>query len=190
MRQTHTRIVGFNVSQLDSPDAHQAYAVIAGQTDGLLAILVFQYDCYEGGAGKVYWVRDRSGLEVPVISARYSIWNHQNELPRSGTPAKVAREIRDTVAQTPAAQLPRFDWVNVHAWSWFKEAPGTNEDTEDLPQENARTQGGQAVYSPARWCAERLPASLRAVGPEEMAWRVRMAHNPSQTRKLIQDWSP
>ena len=41
-------------------------------TDGLLAMLVFQYAPYEAGAGKVFWVKDRLGLDVPVITARYS----------------------------------------------------------------------------------------------------------------------
>ena len=58
-------VVGFNVTKFDSPDALKAYAVIAGQTDSLLAILVWQYDCYEAGAGKMFWVKDRNGVEVP-----------------------------------------------------------------------------------------------------------------------------
>ena len=37
--------------------------------------------------------------------------------------------------------------------------------------------------------AEKIPASIRTVGPEELVWRIRMRHNPEQTRKLIQDWS-
>ncbi len=189
MKQTNTRIVGYDVSQFDSPDALKAYAVIAGQTEGLLAIVVFQYDCYEAGAGKIFWVRDHSGMDVPVITARYSIWNHTNSKPRSGTPAKVAREIRETIAQTPAPDFPRYDWVNVHAWSWFKQAPGADENAEDMPQDSAGAQGGWPVYSPARWCAQRLPSNLRVVGPEEMAWRIRMAHNPAQTRKLIEGWA-
>ena len=188
MKQTNTRIVGYDVNQFDSPDALKAYAVIAGQTEGLLAILVFQYSCYEEGAGKIFWVRDHAGMEVPVITARYSIWNHTNPHPRSGTPAKVAREIRETIAQAPPEELPRYDWVNVHAWSWFKLAPGADENAEDMPQESAKTQGGKSVYSPALWCAERLPSDIHVVGPEEMAWRIRMAHNPAQTRKLIESW--
>ena len=34
MKKTGTRIIGFNVSQFDSPDALKAYEVFAGQTDG------------------------------------------------------------------------------------------------------------------------------------------------------------
>jgi hypothetical protein len=187
MRKTHTQIIGFNFSQVDSPDARKACEVFAGQTDGLLAILSFQYSAYEAGAGTVFWVRDRNGIEVPVISARYSIWEHSNDRERAGTPAKVAREIRQTVEKTKPAQLPRYDWVICHEWSYFKRAWGTDEDAENLPQENAENQGGVRGYSVVTWCAERLPVSVRVVSPEEMVWRIRMQHNPSQTRKLISE---
>jgi len=189
MKKNNTRLIGFNVSKLDSSDALKAYEVFAGQTDGLLAILVFQYDGYEAGAGKTFWVKDRNGIEVPVISARYSIWNHLNQRPGTGTPAKVARVIRQTVEETPRGEQPRYIWVIVHAWSWFKKASGNNEKAEDMPQEDAATKGGQSVYAPFTWCAERLPANIRTVGPEELSWRIRMKHNPEQTKKLIQDWS-
>jgi hypothetical protein len=103
-------------------------------------------------------------------------------------PAKVAREIRQTVENAPPAELPRYDWVNTHAWSWFKKAPSAGENAEDMPQENAETQGGERGYTPVTWCVERLPVKIRTVGPEELFWRIRMKHNPAQTRKLIQDW--
>ncbi|MCC7376748.1 MAG: hypothetical protein IT581_18960 [Verrucomicrobiales bacterium] len=190
MRKTNTRVIGFDVAKVDSPDALKAYETIAAQTDGLLAILVFQYDAYEAGAGRTFWVKDRKGCEVPVISARYLIWNHLNKRPRAGTPAKVAREIRQTVEQTPRSELPRYDWVNIHAWSWFKHASGIDEDAEDMPQEPSATaaaRGGVRGYAPVLWCASRLPG-IRVVGPEELVWRIRMKHNPEQTRKLIHDW--
>ncbi len=184
MKQTNSRIVGFNVSQFDSPDALKAYEVLAGQADSLLAILVFQYSAYEAGMGKTFWVKDRNGIEVPVITARYSIWEHQNSRHRSGTPAKVAREIRQTVETTPQEQLPRYDWVITHAWSYFKRAPGADENAEDMPQDNAATQGGVRGYSPVTWCADRLQPGIRVISPKEMVWRIRMQHNPAQTKDL------
>jgi hypothetical protein len=188
MKKSSTHVIGFDVAKFDSPDAVKAYAVIAGQTDALLAILVFQYYPYEGGAGKIFWIKDRNGIEVPVISARYALWEHANGRARAGTPAKLAREIRQTVRQTPAVDLPRYDWVIAHAWSWFRNAPGVDEDAENMPQEDARANGGQRGYTPVLWCAGRLPDDIRVIGPEELAWRIRMQHNPSQTRRLIQDW--
>lgn len=185
MKQTNTRVIGFNVAQFDSPDARKAYEVFAVQTEGLLAILVFQYSAYEAGAGRTFWVKDGNGIEVPVISARYSIWEHANHRERAGTPAKVAREIRQTVARTPAAQFPRYDWVIAHVWSYFKKSPGADENDENLPQENAETKGGVRGYAPVTWCAERLPGDIRVVSPEELIWRIRMKHDPAQTKKLM-----
>ncbi len=120
-----------------------------------------------------------------MITARYSIWNNANNRERAGTPAKVARSIRQTVENSRAGQLPRYDWVIAHAWSYFKQAPGTNEDAENRPQENAADQDGVRGYSPVTWCAERLPVAIRVVSPEELVWRIRMKHDPSQTKKLI-----
>lgn len=185
MEKTRTRIIGFNVADCRSPDARKAYQVFAGQTEGLLAILVFQYSPYEAGGGETFWVKDRNGIEIPVITARYSIWEHSNQRERSGTPAKVAREIRQTVEQTPQERLPRYDWVIDHVWSYFKNSPGTDENGENMAQDSAETQHGLSGYQPAKWCAERLPADIRVIGPEEMAWRIRMKHNPSQTNVLL-----
>jgi hypothetical protein len=185
MKKTHTRIIGFNFAQLNSPEAHKACQVFAGQTDGLLAILAFQYYPYEGGAGSVFWVKDGRGVEVPVITARYSIWEHSNHRPRAGTPAKIAREIRQTIQKPIPGELPRYDWVIAHVWSYFKQAPGADENAEDMPQDDAAAKGGVRGYSPVLWCAERLPENIRVVTPEELAWRIRMKHNPAQTRELI-----
>lgn len=187
MQKNNTRVIGFNVAKLDSPDARKAYEVFAGQTDGLLAILVFQYDGYEAGAGRAFWVRDRNGVEVPVVSARYSIWGQANRA-RVGTPAKVAREIRRAVESTRPGELPRYDWVIAHVWSWFKQAPGSNENAEDMDQETAASKGGVRGYTPVTWCAARLPSTIRTVTPEELIWRIRMKHDAEQTKKLITAW--
>jgi hypothetical protein len=157
MQKNNTAVIGFNVASLDSSDTRKACEVFASQTDSLLGILVFQYDRYEAGAGKRFWVKDRQGILVPVISARYSIWNHSNGSPRSGTPAKVAREIRRAVEESPPGELPRNDWVIAHVWSWFKAAPGSDENAEDIPQETAAVQGGTRGYAPVTWCVARLP---------------------------------
>jgi hypothetical protein len=188
MKKTNTRLIGFNFTQCDSPDARRACEVFARQTDGLLAILAFQYSAYEAGAGRTFWVQDRNGLDVPVITARYSIWEHANHRPRAGTPAKVAREIRQTVGTAGPGQLPRYDWVIDHVWSYFKPAPGTDEDAENMPQENAESKGGVRGYAPVTWCAERLPAGIRVVSPDELVWRIRMQHDPVQTKQLIRQF--
>ena len=185
MRKSNTRIIGFNVSQHDSADSRKAYEVIAAQTDGLLGILVFQYYPYEGGAGRTFWVKDCNGAELPVITARYSIWEHSNDRPRCGTPAKIAREIRQSVENSSARERPRYDWVITHAWSYFRMKPGPDENAENVPASGAGGENKLRGYAPALWCAERLPGDIRVVGPEELIWRVRMRHDPEQTKRLI-----
>jgi hypothetical protein len=185
MKKNNSRTIGFNMADCDTPDARKAYEVFASQTDALLAIFVFQYSPYEDGAGKTFWVKDRNGMELPVITARYSIWEHSNDRELAGTPAKVTRIIKQTVEQTPREDLPRYDWVIAHVWSYFKKAPGNDENAENMPQEGAATRGGVRGYSPAVWCADRLPSNIRVISPEELAWRLRMKHDPSQAKTFM-----
>ncbi|QEH34723.1 hypothetical protein OJF2_32650 [Aquisphaera giovannonii] len=190
MRRTGARIIGFNVLDVDSPEAVRSYRAIAGASRGLAAILVFQYNPYEGGAGKVWWVKDADGVELPVISARYSIWEHYPASRSGGTPAKVARLIRESdAAAAKAGEPPRLDWAIVHAWSYFRRAPGVDEAAEEIPQDEGPSRGVRG-YVPATWCAERLPDSIRVVSPEELAWRIRMRHDPEATRKAIRGLRP
>lgn len=183
MKKTDSQVIAFNVARYDSADARKAYEVFARETEGLLGILVFQYAPYEAGAGKTFWVKDRNNLEVPVVSARYSIWENSNQRARSGTPAKVAREIRETVQKSSG---PRYDWVITHAWSYFKRAPGSDENAENIPQDKAHVHNGERGYRPVEWCVERLPRDVRVVSAEELLWRIRMQHDAGQTRKLIE----
>ena len=183
MKKTNVRIIGFNVAKHDSPDARKSYEIIARETDGLLGILIFQYAPYEAGAGEVYWVKDKNNIDIPVVTARYSIWENSNQRPRAGTPAKIAREITESVAQSTK---PRYDWAITHAWSYFKKSTTRDETAENLPQENAPSNGGLRGYIPVTWCADRLPSNIRVISPEELLWRIRMQHNPNQTRKQIE----
>lgn len=182
MRQTGTRILAYNVAHASTENAQKAYATIAQQTDDLTAILVFQYSPYEAGAGKTYWVKDQRGIEIPVITARYSIWENSNRRPRSGTPAKVAREIQESLSGKHA----RDDWAIVHAWSYFRHEAGNDEDAENIPQDVAVKHGASRGYNAALWCADRLPASVHVVSPEEMAWRIRMKHDRDVTTRLLE----
>jgi hypothetical protein len=93
--------------------------------------------------------------------------------------------------------LPRYDWAITHVWSYFRKAPGSDEDAEDLPKlpkadkagkKELPKQGGIRGYTPVVWCAERLPENIRVVPPEELVWRIRMQHNPAETQKSIEQF--
>jgi hypothetical protein len=166
----------------------EAYKIIASEMDGLLGVFAFQYAPYEAGAGKVFWVNDGKNRAVPILTDRYGIWaNTNNQKPMVGTPAKVARDIIDSVKQTPVNAPPRLDWVIGHCWSYFKNVPGGDENAQDLNQSDAPAHGGIRGYSPALWSAERLPKDIRVVSPEELLWRIRMQHDPKQTSSIIRN---
>lgn len=187
MQSSGTNIIGFNMGAIEGPTAMKAYQTFAGQTDGLLAILAFKYDPYEGGQGKTFWVKDRNGADVPVITARYSIWEHTNpkSRPLAGTPAKIARTIQEASRQADQAKSPRFDWTICHVWSYFQEKPGIDETAEEMNQRDAEAKGGVRGLTPIKWCVDRLPENIRRISPEEMVWRVRMQHDPEQTKARL-----
>lgn len=197
MRRTGSDIIAYNFRYLDKPDARHALEVMAAQTDGLLAILAFQYSPYNAGAGEVFWVKDRLGQDVPVITLRYQIWWNLNKRANTGTPMKIAREIGAAATVAAQAGQSRHDWALVHAWSYFKSAgPATDENAENLPPkrelppgQDYENLGGVRGFDPVRWSAARLPSSVRAVSVAEMAWRVRMQHDPVATRQRL-DASP
>jgi hypothetical protein len=102
----------------------------------------------------------------------------------------VAREIRESVAAAPRNELPRYDWVIAHAWSFFRPATGVDEQAENLSQVDAPNHGGVRGYTPVTWCARRLPRDVRVVGPEELIWRIRMKYSPEQTGESIRRFEP
>jgi hypothetical protein len=126
-----------------------------------------------------------SGSDQPSKGTR-AIWCNFNDHPRVGTPATIAREIRESVTSTPPGDLPRYDWVIDHVWSYFRYAPGKNEDAENIVKQTAPfPPGTYRGYPPVVWCTERLPKEIRVVSLEELLWRIRMKHNPDETRKVI-----
>lgn len=170
-----------------SAQAMRVFQTYAREMDGLLGIMAYQYSPYEAGAGEIFWVKDGNGIEIPVVTARYTIWNNANQLgPRIGTPAKVARAIDETAAKAITEKRQTMDWTIVHCWSFFKESLGTDEDAENMDQESAFQNGGRKGVTPVAWCVRRLSPEVKVVCPEELLWRIRMERNPQQTKAILQ----
>jgi hypothetical protein len=178
LKQAGTGIFSFLCMDCDSPAAQEAYAVFAKNIPSLTGMLVIDYAPYEEGNGRVFWVPNADGIDLPVISAKYSLWANQNH-ERSGTPTKVARLINEDAA---ASEAPFCAWTIVHAWSGFHENWSADEDDESGPYDRDGTQAGVA---PAYWCVKRLDPSINVVSLDELVWRTRMSQRPEQTRKLL-----
>jgi hypothetical protein len=166
---------------LDSPASAEAFSIFAREIEGLTGMFAIQYAPYEAGDGKVYWVKNKAGVEIPVVTAKYCIWANLDQA-RSGTPAKIARLLNEDTRRAAGEGRPSLSWVMTHAWSGFVRHDGPDEKAENGQY---LAPGSAAGVLPTRWCLDRLDKGLKVVTPEELLWRFRMAHDPAGTQAAI-----
>lgn len=182
--QLQTRIVINIAERWDGEGALRAYKTFAEDIPELVGILAMQYHPYNAGLGALQWVENKSGIPIPVVTPRFSIWSglgHQNNI---GPPALIAQKINAQAWQRFASSEEYFDWTIVHAWSWFVKADTTQTilaeeigDRKELPQHAVVRNG----FEPAAWCVQRLAPHVRVVSPEELLWRIRLQLKTRQT---------
>jgi hypothetical protein len=168
MKKTGAKVFGFLCKNVASAAAQAAYRIFAEEIEDLTGMIAVQYSPYNGGAGATWWVKNKKGIEIPVVSAKYQLWAN---LPKkgSGDPAAVAGWINadNTNASSENRQL---NWTIVHAWSQFA-------DKENKAQERGVT--------PVELTKEMIEPGTKIVSIEELLWRLRMQHNAAVTRALI-----
>jgi hypothetical protein len=182
MQENGVGLISFLCNDYDSEEAMEAYRIFAREIPSLVGMLCIDYAPYEEGDGIVFWFPNQDGVEIPVVTAKYAIWANLNQ-ERAGTPAKIARLINKDSAAAIEHNETYNNWVTVHAWSGFK-ANDTDDETAGNGQFMAHgTEGG---IMPVKWTIDRLDDDhVRTVTPEEMVWRLRMDHQPEQTKKVI-----
>jgi hypothetical protein len=175
MRQHRIRMVGLMANrEAGSPEAMEAYRMFAEENDQLIGILAYQYTPYAAGAGDIYWVTNKKGYDIPVVTIKYSLWNEPYLREREGTPAYIARRLdRD-------GNNPEFNLVCIHAWSRFSVH---GKDCDDLAETKDATVGGPAI---ARLLENHLDDSYETVSLEELIWQIRMKHRPEQTKRFLE----
>ena len=176
MRQHRVKALSFICEDVNSPEAQEAYQTFISENDQLVGIVALQYHPYAGGDGEVMWFTNSQGYQIPVVTARYAIWNHGAvNLPNQGTPAFVASKINELSETTDNA----FSLVVVHAWSRFNDIG----ISENLLAENIG--GSEVGVTPLVWCKNRLNSNVEVVNTEELFWQLRMASYPEQTEDIL-----
>jgi hypothetical protein len=169
MQRTGATVMCCIMEKSDSPEAQQALRIFAEEINPLLGIMVMDYAPYHRGGGKVYWVPDGRGGEVPAVTARYLMWAGMNKK-GAGGPAEVARQANEDAATDGDNGV---SWVAVHAWSQHP-VPGTDRKESGL--------------GPVARCVEMLDrAKVHVVSPEEMLWRLRRGRDESSHRNPVSD---
>jgi hypothetical protein len=174
MRQHRVKILGLMAHNVQSPEAERGFQAFVDANDQLEGIVAVQYSPYSGGKGEIFWMRNKNGFDIPVVTIKYSLWNHGNHnTERDGTPKFVANRLKSE------AQEVSFSLIAVHAWSNFQDAGATHNELI----ENAN--GDKRGASAAKLCLNHLDDKFEAVSVQELIWRIRMHYKKSQTEQYL-----
>jgi hypothetical protein len=133
-----------------------------------------QYAPYQGGLGEVYWLKNKKGINIPVVTAKYAMWKDQKMMEDyTGNPQTLPENINRDLEINKTESKKSFFWTSVHAWSEFKN-PNNQEEKA-------------AGVSPIKWATEKLSEDIIVVSIEELLWRLRMEHYPEETLAVIHD---
>lgn len=179
LRQRNIKLLGLFCNDVKSENAKQAYQAYISKNDQLVGVIAVQYTPYAGGNGEIMWFKNSKGINIPVVTVRYSIWNMGNSNSASeGTPAFIASKINSL----SNASKSTFSMVAVHAWSAFSDIG----ESTSLTDENKN--GTAYGATPVSWCVKRLNKKIRVVNAEEFFWQLRMKTYPEETKKLLQSF--
>lgn len=157
MRRYHVGLLGVMAMDVKSAASREAYQAFVNANDRLEGIIALQYSPYAGGGGEVFWVTNKNGYDIPVITVRYSLWDRIHE--REGSPDFIASKLE------AEAQVESFSAICVHAWSRFE--------------------GNAHGAAAARLCAGKLDGRFEVVNMQELVWRLRMSRHPEQTLEYL-----
>lgn len=175
MKKTGVKTFGFICHKVDSDDALRAYRIFAEELEDVAGMIAVQYVPYNGGHGRVFWVKDRENNDIPVLSAKTQIWANLNT-EGSGNPSRVAEAINRDV-EVCETEGPVLGWTIVHAWSRF----GKNGDT--VVDVAANGKKGVRGVTPVYWCKQLLNKKVKVVPVEELLWRLRMKNDEKSVSK-------
>lgn len=180
MQHTGTRVFGFITrNSVEGEDARKAYQIYADSLTDIVGMIAVQYVPYNGGKGKIFWVKNRDGYPIPVVTAKYQMWAGLDRA-GSGNPAEIAAWINDAAV----SGIPnRMDFTIVHAWSYFRQ--DENGEVYDSVKDEP---GAQRGVSPAVWAKDRLRDDVKVVSIEELLWRIRMRDYPDETGRAIEKY--
>lgn len=176
MKQHRVKVLGLLCKDVNSAESKEAYEAYIKNNNQLVGIIAVQYNPYAGGDGEIMWFTNSEGIDIPVVTVKYAIWNHGNyNQPNQGTPTYISQKLNELSEQSSTSH----SLVAVHAWSRFKDIG----DSDDALEEN---KGGSTVgIYPVSWCVNKLNSKTKVVNVEELIWQIRMHEKPEQTEAIL-----
>ncbi|MDD3036560.1 GxGYxYP domain-containing protein [Bacteroides sp.] len=162
-KKLNIKIFGFICKDVFSKEARQAYDIYAREIEGLTGMIAIQYNPYNMG-GDMVWVKSKENIDIPVVTARFSIWSGLFDNSLCGGPDYVASLInRDAAKAEKQKEEYPLSWTIIHAWSDFsKTSSSTN-----LPIKG---------YNASKTSDLLLSPQVKNVSLNELLWRIRARH--------------
>lgn len=170
MQRTGAKVFGFICIDVGSTQAMNAYQIFAEEIEELVGMYAVQYAPYHGGHGKIFWLKNKKGANIPVVTAQYSLWQGL-DYEGGGDIDKIAEYINTNIQNNEET----MGWTIVHAWSKFEN-----------PNDPSHYESG---IGPIKWCINQLSDDIKIVSPEELLWRIRMKKHPRETMLIIEERS-
>lgn len=170
-KKLNIKIFGFICKDVFSAEARQAYEIYAREIEGLTGMVAIQYNPYNMG-GDMLWVKNKEGVEIPVVTAKYSIWAGLFNSPLCGGPDYIAAMINRDAAQavTQKKKEKELTWTIIHAWSDFSKTATSS----DMPLKG---------YNASKTSNDLLSPLVKNVSLNELLWRIRAKHD----KRLLED---
>ncbi|MFI4912360.1 MAG: hypothetical protein ACIAQZ_11900 [Sedimentisphaeraceae bacterium JB056] len=166
LKKTGVNVICMLCQDVRGENAKEAYRIFSKELDGIIGMVAMQYAPYDGGDGDIFWFKNKDGIEIPVVTVKYSTWAGAS-WQRGGSPEKIAKLIR---AQKVSSDSNNLGIVSNHAWS-----------TYDI--DGQKVSGLDAVKD----LYDRIKEDVSVVNIEEFVWRVRMEHDAIETNKVIDE---
>lgn len=172
LKKLDIKIFGFICRDVSSKAAQEAFQIYAEEMENITGMLAVQYFPYELD-GEIYWKTNKKGIDIPVVTSRYSIWDEINPLrPRAGTPEFISSMINRDVTISHNKGENMFTWTIVHAWS-------------DFEKSSKLVKYPSIGLNPVKTSQDLLIDNVKVVSANELLWRIRMKYRPEQTKTVI-----
>ncbi|GHU98312.1 hypothetical protein FACS1894159_00600 [Bacteroidia bacterium] len=184
MKRQGVRLMSLvSIGDSDSPAVHEWCEAVIKANDELEGIVLAPYYPYADAQGRTWWFTNSKGWDIPVVCTKYCVWSNASDQSRDGTPYNIAQKLNGGTG--------KFSSVLVHAWSKFRDAgdnpglTGENMPTGSGWEEGLGYEFSAGSASLAKRHLSNMGDNVRLVNLEELFWRMRMEHNPTQTQQIL-----
>lgn len=164
LKKLNIKIFGFICKDVYSKEALEAFNIYAKEIENLTGMIAIQYNPYNLG-GDIIWIKNKKNEDIPILTARYSIWENLFDNNLCGAPDYIASLLNREANKAQANHKQKLDFTIVHAWSEFKQTV----KTQSYPIRG---------YYACKMANDLLSPLVKNVTLNELLWHIRHRFKP------------